>query len=101
MKLILNKKNLSVNGSQILRSVGYNVFIDRKTGNESYSRRLGSGFYPKFHIYLYENIDKIIINLHLDQKQPSYSGSHAHNGEYDGEIIEKEIKRIKNLIGVI
>jgi len=38
-----------------------------------------------------------MFNLHLDQKQPSYAGAHAHNAEYEGEIVEREIERLKQL----
>lgn len=39
----------------------------------------------------------VTLNLHLDQKQPSYQGSHAHSGEYKGALIEVEVARIKNI----
>jgi hypothetical protein len=38
------------------------------------------------------------INLHLDQKQASYGGSSAHNGEYGGETVETEGERVKRVI---
>jgi len=34
------------------------------------------------------------IHLHLDQKRPSYKGTNAHGGEYDGEAIREEAERI-------
>ena len=34
------------------------------------------------------------IDLHLDQKKPQYKGARAHNGEYDGPVVEREIARI-------
>ena len=39
------------------------------------------------------------LNLHLDQKKPVYRGTVAHSGEYEGEIVAKEIARIKNILG--
>jgi hypothetical protein len=43
--------------------------------------------------------------LHLDQKKPQYKGTRAHNGEYDGPIVEREITRIagwvKSVYGVL
>ncbi len=59
---------------------------------------MGSGHYPRFHIYIKREDDKIVLDLHLDQKQASYAGSHMHNAEYDGEVVESEIKRLKSLI---
>jgi len=51
--------------------------------------------YPRFHIYLEQNEDNIVINLHLDQKKPSYKGAKAHNAEYDGIAVENEAERLK------
>ena len=38
--------------------------------------------------------DKFIFSLHLDQKKPIYEGTHAHNGEYFGPVVETEADRI-------
>jgi hypothetical protein len=35
-----------------------------------------------------------VFNLHLDQKKTSYEGSHAHSGQYDGEVVDREADRI-------
>ncbi len=74
----------------ILRRSGYGFLRDRQYGTESYTRRLGSGFYPRFHVY----VENGQIKLHLDQKQASYQGSSAHSGEYDGPTVEVETARI-------
>ncbi len=63
-------------------------------GDESYVRRLGRDFYPRFHVYV--NVDN--LNLHLDQKKASYEGSHAHAGEYDSGLVEDEGRRINNAL---
>lgn len=74
----------------VLRRSGYGQVMDRRATEISYNRRLGSGFYPRFHVY----INGQIINLHLDQKQASYEGYGAHSGEYDGPTVEAEGERI-------
>lgn len=74
----------------VLRRAGYGQVMDRRATEVSYNRRLGSGFYPRFHVY----INGQTINLHLDQKQASYEGSSAHSGEYDGQAVETEAQRI-------
>lgn len=74
----------------VLRRAGYGQVMDRRATEVSYNRRLGSGFYPRFHAY----INGSVINLHLDQKQVSYEGSSAHSGEYDGDTVETEGERI-------
>ncbi len=96
MKLILDKNILDQAPEQLLRQAGYTYIMDRHTGQESYVRRLNRGFYPRFHLYFNEQNNQIILNLHLDQKQASYEGVHAHNAEYDGELVEKEMERIKS-----
>ncbi len=96
MKLILDKNTLNQAPEQLLRQAGYAYFMDRNSGQESYVRRLGRGFYPRFHLYLAEQNNQAVLSLHLDQKQASYEGAHAHNAEYDGELVEAEMARIKS-----
>lgn len=98
MKLIVNRNQLDGNPEQFLRRAGYGYFRDRRSGKESFSRRLGSGVFPKLHMYVDEHDNQIIFDLHLDQKQPSYGGSRMHNAEHDGEVVENEIKRLRSLV---
>lgn len=95
MKLILKKTQSSYN---LLRSAGYAVFRDPNTRETSYTRRLGSNFYPRFHIYINrEDSNEIELTLHLDQKKPSYEGQKAHSGEYAGDVVQREGERIQSL----
>jgi len=96
MKLILDKNILDQPPEGLLRQAGYAYLMDRNTGQESYVRRLNRGFYPRFHLYLKEQDGQVIFDLHLDQKQASYEGAPAHNAEYDGDIVEQEMARIKS-----
>lgn len=83
----------------LLRRAGYAPFRDPKTGEESFVRRLGIHFYPRFHVYVTTDTDAVLeLTLHLDQKQPSYSGSRKHSGEYDGATVEEEGRRIERMI---
>ena len=81
-----------------MRWAGYGFIRDHRTGHDSFVRRLGSGFYPRLHMYIEEQGDRIALNLHLDQKQASYAGARMHNAEYDGPPVEEEISRLKNLL---
>jgi len=78
--------------------LGYAEFDDPNSGQISYTRRLSSNFYPRFHLYIEEKKGQMTFNLHLDQKQVSYKGHTAHSGEYDGELVEQEGERIKKEI---
>jgi hypothetical protein len=78
-----------------LRKAGYTAFTDPNTGHESFTLRTGPDFYPRFHLYVSQKEEQTTFDLHLDQKQPSYGGNtHMHSGEYDGPIIENELKRV-------
>lgn len=98
MKITLDRNKFNLNAEQFLRRNGYTFIVDRRRGAESFVRTMGSGHYPRFHIYIKREDDRLILDLHLDQKQASYAGSHMHNAEYDGEVVEGEIKRLKGLI---
>ena len=96
------KKSLN----DIMRTVGYKPAYFQDDGEFSIVRQLGKNDYPRFHIYIKELNNSpeeisekvLVFNLHLDQKKVSYTGSHAHSGEYDGELVEKEAKRIKQFL---
>lgn len=63
-------------------------------GDESYVKRLTRDFYPRFHVYVKDEY----LDLHLDQKKVSYAGSHAHSGEYDSEVVNREGERLQTEI---
>lgn len=83
-----------------LRRLGYVPFTDPKSGEESYTRRLGTHFYPRFHLYVDLKPDELRLNLHLDQKQASYQGFRKHSGEYDGPTVEAEADRLYTAVGL-
>ncbi len=88
-----------MNPDQFLRRAGYGYVVDRRNGQNSYSRRLGAGLYPRFHVYYEEDNDTVIFNVHLDQKRATSIGAaRKHHGEYDGSIVEAEVARLKQLI---
>ena len=83
-----------MNPIDVIRRAGYGQVRDQRAQEASYSRRLGSGIYPRFHVY----INGPVLNLHLDQKQASYEGQSAHSGEYDGAAVEAEAERIAGIV---
>ncbi|MDP2709409.1 MAG: hypothetical protein Q8O93_05220 [bacterium] len=101
MKLILDENILNQPPESLLRQAGYNYLMDSRSGQESFVRPLNRGYYPRFHLYLERQNGQLALNLHLDQKQASYQGAHAHNAEYDGELVEAEMARIKSFTGSI
>lgn len=106
MKFILAKP-LKENIYNLMREIGYHFLGTEKNNELNFIRPLdGGNGYPRFHIYLKEEgdgstgspQDNLIFNLHLDQKRPIYRGTTAHSGEYDGELVEKEAERIKEIL---
>lgn len=78
----------------VMRKAGYFSFTDPNTKKSSFILRPTSERYPRFHLYVKEQNDQVIFDLHLDQKKPSYSGSRMHAGEYEGPTVKKELERI-------
>ncbi len=99
MKLVFSNDDFkTVSSWQFLRQAGYQILENRRDDKVSFARRLGSGLYPRFHIYLQNNSDSTIFNIHLDQKKASYEGQTAHSGEYDSELVNQEAFRLKSLL---
>lgn len=87
------------NEVQLMRRIGYFAFFDKNVNKTSYIRKLShSQNFPRFHIYLSKQNEKIVINLHLDQKKASYHGYKMHSGESDGEVVINELNRIKKIL---
>lgn len=93
MKLVIKRNRETT--MTFARRVGYKVLGTTDRGETNMARSISRGDYPRFHIYAKEEGENIIVNLHLDQKKPSYEGSSAHSGEYDGDLVEREAERIK------
>jgi len=101
MKFFIENKNETV--ISFARKIGYRPFSVSADDEYSLIKPLSQNNYPRFHIYVKKEGDIFNINLHLDQKQPSYkgSGAHDHSGEYEGDIVENEAERIKKQIAEI
>lgn len=95
MQFIVKEALLKDNVHNLMRQSGY-FFEGKNPDGEMNFARPQRG-YPRFHIYLKQSGNDLILNLHLDQKKPSYRGAAAHAGEYVGETVEKEAERIKRL----
>ncbi len=102
MKFTVQNINKSIN--DLMRTIGYKPTFFQKEEEFSIVRQLGRNDYPRFHIYIREvksenlKAKNYIFNLHLDQKKSSYEGSTGHSGEYDGNVVEGEAERIRQLL---
>jgi len=90
--------NTTENVVGVARKIGYVIIDSQDNGQYNLVRKLTFGNYPRFHVYLKQAGDRYIFSLHLDQKAPIYKGTHAHNGEYDGPVVEAEAERIKEIL---
>lgn len=101
MKLNINKNNLNMDPEVFMRRhFSYIMINNRHTGKDSFVRTLTRNRYPRLHMYIKPVGDNLIFDLHLDQKEPSYGGQHAHNAEYDSPIVEAEIARLRQALGL-
>lgn len=102
MKIKVQKAQLkSLSPTQWLRRAGYALIYDRRSEQESFSRRFTRDFYPRFHLYVQDlpQSDYLFFNLHLDHKRASYEGQSRHSADYDGELVKAEAKRLESLLG--
>lgn len=84
----------SVNALDWMRRQGYATHRGGD-GLTSFVRRLGSDGFPRLHAYIEREGEATVISLHLDQKRPSYEGTSAHAGEYEGPVVEAEALRLR------
>jgi len=96
MKTVVRKTNENL--ASLGRRLGYIPERIRENNEFSFCRPLARYGYPRFHIYAKEEGNNFVLNLHLDQKAPSYEGTHSHSGEYEGELVAVEMKRIKGIL---
>jgi len=80
----------------LMRQAGYAPGFSQSSEEPAFQRP-GGNTYPKFHVYAKTENGSARLNLHLDQKRPSYGGTHAHAAEHDGPVVEAEAARIKEV----
>lgn len=84
---------LSDTARNLLRRAGYGEHRGREA-QLSYVKRIHATPFPRYHAYVEDRAGGMQLNLHLDQKEASHAGSHAHGGDYDGPLVERESARI-------
>jgi len=99
MRFFLPQKRVGGNLAVVLRRAGYFGIIDRKNGKSSFTKPLSRlSHYPRFHLYIEENGENLIFNLHLDQKQVSYEGETAHSADYEDSGVRAEAERLNIIL---
>ena len=100
MKLTIREEQLNEAPESFLHHSGWALIHDRRRDVSSFVKRLGSGFYPRLHLYVDSQNGLVTFNMHLDQKETSYKGGHMHSAEYDNELVVGEIAAIKASLGI-
>lgn len=77
----------------LLRRAGYGEHRGFEA-QMSYTKRIQNTTFPRYHAYVEDKNGGMQLNLHLDQKEASHNGGHAHSGEYNGPLVERENARI-------
>ena len=93
-------KNIQKSTNDLMRTLGYQPAYFQKAGEVSIVRPLARQDYPRFHLYIKPLGADLNFSLHLDHNKPSYEGQTGHSGDYDGEVVEDEAKRIKSLLEI-
>jgi len=91
-------KNIQKSIVEVARELGYLIIDTKDNGEYNLVRKLDIDNYPRFHAYVKQQGTDFNFNLHLDQKKPTYKGTHAHNGEYFGPVVETEADKIKDIL---
>ena len=84
---------LSDRARNLMRRLGYGEQTKR-SGQTAFTKRISGGDFPRYHAYVEDRDGGLQVNLHIDQKAASHEGSRAHSGEYDGPLVEQEMKYI-------
>ena len=90
-------ENFQSNIIDFIRTCGYRPLEQNLEGELNCVRSLMGQDYPRFHCYIKQEGGALTLNLHLDQKRPSYAGSSRHSGEYESEVVEAEAERIREI----
>ncbi len=93
--LIASTKEKPKNINLILRTAGYHPEVKWHTGELSFIKAVSGRPFPRFHIYVDEKAEGWMVNIHLDQRAPTYEGTSAHAGEYEGPLLVEEARIIK------
>lgn len=98
MQLRFTKLQIDGNAVTFIRRCGYGEYYDKRMQKVSYMKRATMGnMFPRYHVYIVEQGNEVVVDLHLDQKRPSYEGTSMHAGEYEGTAVEREAERICDL----
>ena len=83
------------NEQYIMRRCGYLSWKDPRSGESGYIRKLGAGYYPRFHIKVKRLNSSIIFDLHLDSRRPMHKKGIRTYEDEESVVVSREADRIK------
>lgn len=96
MKINIGKRNYLV----AMRSCGYKPWRNPKTGQQSFIRRTGAGFYPRFHCLMFrDREDNIIADVHFDKIRPMHKLGVRSYEDFESPVVQDEAARIAKITG--
>lgn len=95
MQISIGQKN----PRNIMRKAGYKPWRNPKTGQESYIRRTGASFYPRFHVLIKYGADySVVLDLHFDARRPMHKKGIRSYEDKESPVVREEAERIKSLV---
>lgn len=91
-------ENPRMNEKNIMRRCGYMPWRDPRSGEHSYIRRLGAGYYPRFHIKTRNEGRALIFDLHLDSRRPMHKKGIRTYEDEESQVVSIEADRIKRFL---
>jgi len=82
------------NSRVFLQRLGYNEHRYHGATDPNFTKRISGARFPRFHVYLDERPDGLLLKLHIDMQESTAFGS-RHHGVENGEVVEKEITAIR------
>lgn len=82
------------NSRVFLQRLGYNEHRYRGATDPNFTKRMGGERFPRFHVYIEERPDGLILKLHIDMQESTAFGS-RHRGVEDGEAVMAEATAIR------
>ena len=98
MQLKISSDKVGNNVQYLMRKIGYLPLRDPRSRELGYVRRLGAGFYPRFHAH--PSLDQngnLIIDLHFENYKPMHLRGTTRS-EREGQVLEEEAERIQRLL---
>lgn len=82
----------------LMRRVGYIPWRNSRTGEKTFIRKLGTSFYPRFHLQAYFDKERnLVCDLHLDWRRPMHRPAIKSYESEESGVVKDEAERIKKL----